>query len=193
MNLPIFAYGNNVLKAQAQDVTPDYPNLKELIDNMWQTMSDARGCGLAAPQVGKSLKLFVADSKILYDSMEDDEREELFVDGDTGIREVFINAEILSLSEDKWEDVEACLSLPYLSGKVERSWSVEMKYQNQNFETITKTFSGMTARVILHEYDHTQGILYIDRVKTLSKKLMENKLKKLLNGKLVPQYKMKFK
>lgn len=193
MKLPIFAYGNNVLKTKAEAVTPDFLNLNELIDNMWETMEKANGCGLAAPQVGKSLRLFVADSKVLYDVMNEDERAELFEPNDTGIRRVFINPQIKNLSEEQWEEAEGCLSLPFLSGKVARSWSVELSYQNEQFETITETFSGMTARVILHEYDHLKGILYIDRVKPLAKKLMQSKLQKLLKGNLVPAYAMKFK
>lgn len=193
MKLPIFAYGNNVLKTKAEAVTSDYPNLNELIANMWETMEKANGCGLAAPQVGKSLRLFVADSIVMYDAMTDKERAELFELNDTGIRRVFINPQIKNLSEEQWEEAEGCLSLPFLSGKVARSWSVELSYQNEQFETITETFSGMTARVILHEYDHLEGILYIDRVKPLAKKLMQSKLQKLLKGNLVPAYAMKFK
>lgn len=193
MKLPIFTYGNNVLKTKAEAVTSDYPNLNELIANMWETMEKANGCGLAATQVGKSLRLFVADSIVMYDAMTDKERAELFELNNTGIRRVFINPQIKNLSEEQWEEAEGCLSLPFLSGKVARSWSVELSYQNEQFETITETFSGMTARVILHEYDHLEGILYIDRMKPLAKKLMQSKLQKLLKGNLVPAYAMKFK
>jgi len=193
MKLPVYGYGNNVLKMTADKVEQDYPGLDTLITDMWETMENAQGCGLAAPQIGKPLQLFVADSKILFDNMGETERKDVFTEGDTGIREVFINTEIISLSENKWEETEGCLSLPFLSGKVVRSWSVEVQYQNQHFETIQKKFSGMTARVILHEYDHTQGILYIDRVKPLSKKLMESKLKQVLKGNVTTPYKMKFK
>ena len=182
MKLPIFAYGNNVLKVKAQAVASDFPNLHELIANMWETMEKANGCGL-----------FVADSQLLYEAMDERDKIAYFEKGDTGIRRVFINPQIKNLSEEQWEEVEGCLSLPFLSGKVARSWSVELSYQNEQFETITETFSGMTARVILHEYDHLEGILYIDRVKPLTKKLMQSKLQKLLKGKLQPNYFMKFK
>ena len=193
MKLPIFAYGNNVLKVKAQAVASDFPNLHELIANMWETMEKANGCGLAAPQVGKSLRLFVADSQLLYEAMDERDKIAYFEKGDTGIRRVFINPQIKNISEEQWEEAEGCLSLPFLSGKVARSWSVELSYQNEQFETITETFSGMTARVILHEYDHLEGILYIDRVKPLAKKLMQSKLQKLLKGNLFPAYAMKFK
>ncbi|CAI9686882.1 Peptide deformylase [Elizabethkingia anophelis] len=193
MKLPVYGYGNNVLKMTADKVEQDYPGLDTLIADMWETMENAQGCGLAAPQIGKPLQLFVADSKVLFDNMDETERKDFYTEGDRGIREVFINTELVSLSENKWEETEGCLSLPFLSGKVVRSWSVEVQYQNQHFETIQKKFSGMTARVILHEYDHTQGILYIDRVKPLSKKLMESKLKQVLKGNVTTPYKMKFK
>lgn len=193
MKLAVYGYGNNVLKMTADKVDTGFQGLDTLIADMWETMEQAQGCGLAAPQIGKSLQLFVADSKILYDNMDETERKAIFTQGDTGIREVFLNTEIISLSDNKWEETEGCLSLPFLSGKVVRSWSVEVQYQNQHFETIRKKFSGMTARVILHEYDHTQAILYIDRVKPLSKKLMEGKLKQVLKGKVATPYKMKFK
>ena len=122
MKLPIFAYGNNVLKVKAQAVASDFPNLHELIANMWETMEKANGCGLAAPQVGKSLRLFVADSQLLYEAMDERDKIAYFEKGDTGIRRVFINPQIKNLSEEQWEEVEGCLSLPFLSGKVARSW-----------------------------------------------------------------------
>lgn len=193
MKLAVYGYGNTVLKTEAEKVGKDFPKLGRLIADMWETMENAQGCGLAAPQIGKPLQLFVADSKILFDNMGETERKDVFTEDDTGIREVFINTKIISLSEDKWEETEGCLSLPFLSGKVVRSWSVEVQYENKHFETIQKKFSGMTARVILHEYDHTQGILYIDRVKPLSKKLMESKLRQVLKGNVTTPYKMKFK
>ncbi|MGO2358985.1 MAG: peptide deformylase [Mesonia sp.] len=193
MKLAVYGYGNTVLKTKAEKVGKNFPKLGRLIADMWETMENAQGCGLAAPQIGKPLQLFVADSKILFDNMGETERKDVFTEDDTGIREVFINTKIISLSEDKWEETEGCLSLPFLSGKVVRSWSVEVQYENKHFETIQKKFSGMTARVILHEYDHTQGILYIDRVKPLSKKLMESKLRQVLKGNVTTPYKMKFK
>ena len=193
MKLAVYAYGNTVLKTETEKVEKDFPELNKLISDMWETMEQAEGCGLASSQVGKSIQLFVADSKILYDHMDEAERGQKFSKGDLGIRDVFINTEIISLSEGEWEETEGCLSLPFLSGKVARSWSVKVQYQNSDFETIRKTFKGMTARIILHEYDHTQGVLYIDRVKPLSKRLMTSKLKQLLKGKVNTHYRMKFK
>ena len=113
MKLPIFAYGNNVLKVKAQAVASDFPNLHELIANMWETMEKANGCGLAAPQVGKSLRLFVADSQLLYEAMDERDKIAYFEKGDTGIRRVFINPQIKNLAEEQWEEAEGCLSLPF--------------------------------------------------------------------------------
>lgn len=192
MEFPIYAYGNNILKTKTTELLKNFPKLDMVICNMWETMEKAHGCGLAAPQIGKSIQLFIVDTKVLFDNMNETERNLLFAEGDNGIREVFINTKIVNQSEEKWEETEACLSLPFLSGKVVRSWSIEVQYQNQHFETIKRKFSGMTARVILHEYDHTQGVLYIDHLKKFSRKLMEGKLKKIYNGKVERLYKMKF-
>ncbi|MGI9527350.1 MAG: peptide deformylase [Weeksellaceae bacterium] len=194
MKLAIYGYGHTVLKNKSHKVKPNHPHLKELIQNMWETMEAAEGCGLAAPQIGKSLQLFVADSKIIYDSLSQENKTLYFKEGDHGVRDVFMNMEIMHHSSNQmWEETEGCLSLPSISGKVIRPWEITVRYQNQKFETITQTFSGMTARVILHEYDHTQGILYTDRIKGLGKKLLEFKLKKIQNGNIVPPHQMKFK
>lgn len=192
MNLPIYGYGNQVLTKQAERVEKGFPDLDILIANMWRTMSYACGCGLAASQIGKPIQLFVVDSVVLYCSMSHNELDEFFETGDTGIHEVFINAEIISESIRRWEDIEGCLSVPYLSGKVIRPWSVRVRYENEHFELQEKDFSGMTARVILHEYDHTQGILYLNRLKPDFRMMIEDKLKLLLKGKWRAPYKMKF-
>lgn len=192
MNLPIYGYGNQVLKKQAQHVEKGFSDLNILIADMWQTMAEACGCGLAASQIGKPIQLFIVDSALLYCNMIQSESDEFFEPGDTGIREVFINAQIISESDRKWEDIEGCLSLPYLSGKVSRSWSITVRYQNEQFELLEKEFSGMTARVILHEYDHTQGMLYINRLKPGLRMLLETRLKLLLKGKAYIPYTMKF-
>ena len=126
MKLPIFAYGNNVLKVKAQAVASDFPNLHELIANMWETMEKANGCGLAAPQVGKSLRLFVADSQLLYEAMDERDKIAYFEKGDTGIRRVFINPQIKNLSEEQWEEAEGCLSLPFLI-KIETTFIIYSK------------------------------------------------------------------
>ncbi|MGO3241206.1 MAG: peptide deformylase [Sphingobacteriaceae bacterium] len=191
MTLTIYGYGSAVLKKQTLPIDSTYPELDRLIADMWETMGDASGCGLAAPQIGRSISLFVVDSRLVYMGLSDKERESCFSPGDEGIREVFINAQITSYSEEEWEEVEGCLSVPTLSGRVTRPWTIRVRYENQYFEKKEKEFSGMTARIIAHEYDHTQGMLYIERLKPLSKQLIASKLKQLAKNKVQVRYKMK--
>ena len=192
MALAVTAYGNKVLREVCDEIVSDHEGLQELIDNMWETMYDANGVGLAAPQVNKPIRLFVIDTEQVYDNMDEGEdRDDLF-EGNKGIKEVFINAEIVGESEEGWEENEGCLSLPDINGEVERAWSVEIAYLDRNFEKQTKTFSGFTARVIQHEYDHTEGILYIDHVAGISKRLMKGRLSKIAEGKVATSYRMRF-
>lgn len=191
MTLTIYGYGSAVLKKQTLPIDSTYPELDRLIADMWETMGDASGCGLAAPQIGRSISLFVVDSRLVYMGLSDKERKSCFSPGDEGIREVFINAQITSYSEEEWEELEGCLSVPTLSGRVIRPWTIRVRYENQYFEKIEKEFNGMTARIIAHEYDHTQGKLYIERLKPLGKQLIASKLKQLVKNKVQVRYKMK--
>ena len=192
MNLPIIAYGNSVLRQKCSIVTENSPKVQQLIQDMWETMENANGCGLSCSQVGKPLQLFVADSRIVYQNMDTEDRLLYFGKDDKGIRETFINARIIGTSEETWEDYEGCLSIPGLSQKVERPWEITIEYLDQDFIKHTKTFTGQTARIVQHEYDHTLGILYTDRLKPLTKKMMESKLKKIINRNVTAGYPMKF-
>ncbi|WP_205507965.1 peptide deformylase [Longitalea arenae] len=192
MQLPILSYGHSVLREKCQAIEAGYPGLQSLIDNIWETMYGANGCGLAAPQVNVPVRLFLVDSKTTFDKMTDDERKEFFHPDDTGIVETFINATIVDESEETWIDEEGCLSIPALSGRVNRAWSITMEYVNRAFEPQKKTFYGATARMIQHEYDHTEGILYLDYLKPLTRKLFQGKLEKIAKGQIRAKYPMKF-
>jgi peptide deformylase len=192
MILPIVSYGNSILKKKCKNIEEEYPDLKKLIDNMWETLYSASGCGLAAPQINHSIKLFIVDTKTTYDNMKDDEREEYF-SGDTGIVKEFINAKIIERSMKTHVEKEGCLSIPSLNEKVERPWSIIIEYYDVNFRKKKKVFSGYTARAIQHEYDHTEGILYIDHLKPARQKALGEKLQNISVGDVEVDYKMKFK
>ncbi|MCU4177851.1 peptide deformylase [Carboxylicivirga sp. N1Y90] len=191
MALAVTAYGNKVLRKVCDDITAEYDGLQVLIDNMWETMYEASGVGLAAPQVNKTIRLFVVDTAQVYEGMNEEDREDLFEE-EEGVKEVFINAQITGESEEFWAEQEGCLSLPDINGEVERPWSIEIEYYDRDFKKQVKTFSGYNARVIQHEYDHTEGVLYIDHVSGISKRLMKNKLAKIAEGKVAPKYRMRF-
>lgn len=190
MILPIVAYGHPVLRKVAEDITPDYPNLKELIANMWETMYGSNGVGVAAPQINKSIRLFVVDSKQIIDNLEDDEKNDY--PGDNGIKEVFINAQIVETGGKEWAYNEGCLSIPKVREDVNRAETVTLSYVNENFEPQQKTFTGVTARVILHEYDHIDGKLFIDHLKPLKRRMLKSKLEDITKGKVRVDYKMTF-
>jgi peptide deformylase len=192
MQLPILAYGHDILRRQCDEIDSSYPDLNKLIDNMWETMYGANGCGLAAPQVNVPVRLFLVDSKSTHDRMDEDVREDYFVPEDTGIVETFINANIIDESDDAWIDEEGCLSIPELAERVKRPWSITIEYYNRNFEKQTKTFYGTTARMIQHEYDHIEGVLYLDYLKPLTRKLLQGKLEKIAKGQIKAKYPMQF-
>jgi peptide deformylase len=190
MILPIVAYGQSILRQKCKDIDPHYPDVDQLINDMWETLYPADGTGLAAPQVNHTIKLFIVDSGEIYDRMEPEERAEFFV-GDNGIKETFINAKITRYSDDLWTEYEGCLSIPTLSEEVERPWSITIEYLDRDFQKQTKTYSGTTARVIQHEYDHTEGKLYLDYVNPLRRKLLNGKLTRISNGQIKTKYRMK--
>ncbi len=192
MKLPIEAYGNQILRQKCTDVSIKNDELSRLIENMWETMNYANGCGLAAPQIGETINLFIVDTKSTYEMIETADRIGYFEKDDNGITETFINAKILSFSSKKWTDYEGCLSLPGISKDVVRAWSIKIEYYDWDFKKQTRVFGGYTARVIQHEYDHTKGILYIDRINPLTKRLIEGKLKKILRKQIETKYLMKF-
>lgn len=182
MILPIYAYGNPVLKKRGSDIDKDYPGLDDLIRDMWETMYNAHGVGLAAPQIGRSIRLFVVDTKQL-------EKEDKDIEG---IKQVFINAEILEEEGDHWDYEEGCLSIPEIRGDVSRQEEIHIRYLDENFEEHEKTFSGINARVIQHEYDHIDGILFTELLKPLRKRRIKRKLEDIRKGKISPDYRMKF-
>lgn len=184
MILPIYAYGHHVLKKPSLEVNIDDPLLPQLIADMWETMYNAKGIGLAAPQVGRSLRFFLVDTAQI--EREDDDQE-------VGVKDLFINPTIIEETGEFWSYEEGCLSIPKLTGEVERQESVTIKYINSDFEKKIETFTGMNARVIQHEYDHIEGILFTERLKPLKRRMINRKLENIRKGKIAPPYKMKFK
>jgi peptide deformylase len=190
MILPIVAYGHPVLRKIAVDIPQDYPQLDKLIADMWETMYNSNGVGLAAPQVNKDIRLFVMDTVQMFESMNDDEKAEY--PDDPGFKGVFINAHVVELDGEEWPYNEGCLSIPKIREDIYRHETVTLKFMDQNFETQEQTFSGLTARVILHEYDHIDGKLFIDYLSPLKRKLMKGKLTDISKGKISVDYKMLF-
>ena len=189
MILPIVAYGDPVLKKKAKPIDKDYPKLEELISNMWDTMYNAYGVGLAAPQVGVPIRLFVIDAAPFAedDDLTAEEKEYL-----KGFKRVFINAKVIEETGDEWAFSEGCLSIPDVREDIFRKPEVTIEYQDQNFETKKETFTGLAARVVQHEYDHTEGILFTEKISSLKKRLINGRLKKISSGKIRVDYKMRF-
>jgi peptide deformylase len=160
MVLPIVAYGNPVLRKVGHEITPDYPDLKKLIDDMWETMYNSKGVGLAAPQINRDIRLFVMDSIQIIEGLEEDEKDDY--PGDNGYKGVFINAKIIEEDGEDWPYNEGCLSIPKIREDILRKESVTIRFLDESFTPHTQTFDGVTARVILHEYDHIDGKLFID-------------------------------
>jgi peptide deformylase len=190
MILPIVAYGTPILRAVSKDITPDYPNLAKLIEDMWETMYSSNGVGLAAPQINRDIRLFVVDSSQIFTNLDEDEKDK-YPDG-PGIKQVFINAHITAMNGEEWAYNEGCLSIPKIREDVVRSEEVELEWVDEHFEPHAATFNGITARVILHEYDHIEGKLFIDYLKPLKRKLLKSKLDDITRGKINVDYKMSF-
>lgn len=186
MVLPIYAYGHPVLKKMAVPIAPDFPELKDLIGNMWETMYHAEGVGLAAPQIGQAIRLFVIDTLQIDD---DDEEKKTKSEG---FKKVFINAQKVEETGNPWTYEEGCLSIPRIRGDVERPDTIRLRYLDENFAEHEETFIGVNARVIQHEYDHIDGILFTERLKPLKKRLIQRKLEDIRVGKIKTDYKMKF-
>lgn len=183
MLLPIYAYGQPTLKKVGEPIGPDYPELAKLIDDMWETMYHAEGVGLAAPQIGKSIRLFVIDTLQLAEK-----REQKF----EGFKKVFINAQKIEERGDLWAYEEGCLSIPDIRGDVDRPQVITLRYQDENFVEHTETFDGVNARVIQHEYDHTDGILFVEHLKPIKRSMIRNRLENIRKGKVQADYKLKF-
>lgn len=190
MILPIVAYGHPVLRKLATDIKADYPRLDKFIEDMWETMYASSGVGLAAPQVNKGIRLFVVDTEQMFLHM-DEEEKEMYPDV-PGVKGVFINAHIVELEGDEWAYNEGCLSIPKIREDIYRQETVTLRYNDPEFKIHTQTFAGLSARVILHEYDHIEGKLFIDHVSALKRKLMKGKLNDISKGKINVDYKMMF-
>jgi peptide deformylase len=180
MVLPIVAYGDSVLKKEAKNITKDELDLPKLIGDMFDTMNNAGGIGLAAPQIGKSIRVFIADASPL----EEEESKDF--------KKVFINPTILEESGEEWSYNEGCLSIPGIRGEVVRPSKVKIHYFDENWKEHTEEYSGMPARIIQHEYDHIEGVLFVDHFSSLKKQLLKGKLKDVSKGDVDVAYRMKF-
>lgn len=187
MILPIVAYGDPVLKKVAKNIESDYKGLSDLIDNMFETMYSASGVGLAAPQIGKSIRLFIVDASPFGEDEEDPEAQKV-----KDFKEVFINAQIIERTGEEWPFQEGCLSIPNIREDVNREYSIKIKYYNRDWELQQKVFDGYAARIIQHEYDHIDGILFTDLLNPLKKRMLKRKLQDISKGIVDVNYKMKF-
>ena len=189
MIIPIYGYGEPVLRKIGEVITPDYPNLKEIITNMYDTMYNACGVGLAAPQVGLAIRLFIINTEPFSDSddLTKEEQEQL-----KEFKRTFINAKMLKEEGEEWSFNEGCLSIPDVREDVFRNETITIEYCDEDFITKTEVFYGLIARVIQHEYDHIEGILFTDKISSLKKTLIKKKLQNIMEGKARPDYRMKF-
>ena len=184
MILPIIAFGAQILRKKCENITADYPELDSLLVNMWETMYEASGIGLAAPQVNKAIRLFLIDTTPFIDDDEESEEEV--------VKKVFINARVIEETGDKWIFNEGCLSIPDLREDIIRRSSITIEYFDENFKKHIDVFDGLTARVIQHEYDHINGVLFIDKVSPLRKRMIKGKLIDISKGMVSTSYKMRF-
>lgn len=181
MIYPIVAYGDPVLKKVAEDIDKNDPDfdLKQLVEDMYETMYNASGVGLAAPQIGKSLRLFVIDAERMDEEL-------------VGMKKAFINPQIIEEEGDEWAFEEGCLSIPNIRADIMRPPKIKIHYFDENWNEFEEEFEDLTARIIQHEYDHIEGILFTDYVKGLKKRMMKSKLNNISKGKVKVDYKMKF-
>ena len=187
MILPILAYGDPVLKKKAVEIDRDHPGLDSLIEDMFETMYGAKGIGLAAPQVGESIRLFIVDASPFGEDEEDPEAEKV-----KDFKEVFINAEILESTGDTWPFEEGCLSIPNIREEVQREERIKIRYYDADWNLREREFDGYAARIIQHEYDHIEGVLFTDRLNPLKKRMLKRKLTDISKGSTKVDYKMKF-
>lgn len=189
MILPIVGYGDPVLRKVGEDISAEYPNLKETIVNMYETMYNAYGIGLAAPQVGLSIRLFVVDTEPFSDSddLSDEEKVQL-----KSFKKTFINPKMIAEEGEEWGFNEGCLSIPDVREDVYRHEKITIEYFDEDFNKKTEVYDGLIARVIQHEYDHIEGILFTDLISSLKKQLIKKKLQNIMEGKARPDYRMKF-
>jgi len=189
MILPIVAYGAPVLKKEAVEISNEYPNLDQLIENMWETMYASNGVGLAAPQIGLSIRLFVIDAAPFSEDEELDEAEVTLL---KTFKKAFINPTIIEEDGPIWEFNEGCLSIPDVREDVSRHERIRIHYWDEQFKEQELVLTGLAARVVQHEYDHIEGILFTDKLSPLKKRLIKGKLNNISKGKIDVEYKMKF-
>ena len=182
MILPVIAFGDPILRKVGEEISSDFEGLSELIENMWETMYAAEGVGIAAPQIGKAIRLFVIDASPF--SEEEPQLEDF--------KKIFLNAEIVEESGEEWLFQEGCLSIPKIRENVKRYEKIKIKYQDENFNTFEEEFSGLAARVIQHEFDHIEGILFTDKINPLKKKMIKRKLTDITKGNVKTGYRMRF-
>ncbi|MGZ3883450.1 MAG: peptide deformylase [Bacteroidia bacterium] len=191
MVLPIVVYGDPVLRKVAVNIDKDYPNLKQLIQDMFETMYQANGVGLAAPQVNKPIRLFVVDATPFAETEEGEEPEysKEEIEQMNNFKRVFINAKILEESGEEWKFNEGCLSIPKVREDVERKPKIRIEYYDENFKKHTEDYEGVVARVIQHEYDHIEGILFTDKISPFKRRLISGKLNSISKGNFSADYK----
>lgn len=184
MVLPVYVYGMSVLRKVAQEIPEDFEDLDQLIEDMFETMRASDGIGLAAPQVGKSLRIFVVDTTPISDNNDEPELKDF--------KRVFINPYILEEWDDPWSFEEGCLSLPNIREEVSRPSKVRIEYFDENWNLMEEEFDGIRARVIQHEYDHLEGKLFVDKINPIRRKLISPRLNAISRGKADCDYKMVF-
>ncbi len=189
MTLSIVAYGDPVLRKKGKTIDADYAQLDELIANMWETMYKAKGVGLAAPQIGLPIRLFVIDTGPFAEDEDFTEEEQEIL---KAFKRVFINAEMVEEEGKNWTFNEGCLSIPDIREDVSRKDTITIRYMDENFKEQTQTFNGLLARVIQHEYDHIEGVLFTDKLSSLKRRLLKGKLNNISKGNIVVEYKMRF-
>jgi len=189
MKLPIIAYGDPVLRKLGKNIDKEYPALESLLENMFETMYGAKGIGLAAPQIGLPIRIFIIDATPFQDDEELEVEERDFLGN---FKQVFINARIIEETGDEWVFNEGCLSIPDVREDVFRNETIKIEYFDEKFEKHTKKFSGIAARIIQHEYDHIEGILFTDKLSSLKKRLIKGKLSNISKGKIRIDYRMRF-
>jgi peptide deformylase len=190
MTLPIVAYGTPILREIAKDIDSDYNGLAKLIEDMWETMYASNGVGLAAPQVNKNIRLFVMDSEQIFANLDAGDKGKY--PDEPGIKQVFINARVTGVNGKEWSYNEGCLSIPKIREDITRREEVTLEYMDDQFNLQTGSFTGITARIIQHEYDHIEGKLFIDYLRPLKRKLLKGKLDDITKGKVKVDYKMVF-
>jgi peptide deformylase len=190
MILPVVAYGSPILRKVCDNITPEYPELNKLLSDMWETLYNSNGVGLAAPQINKAIRLFIVDTIQIVEDFNDEDKKKY--PNEVPTKQVFINARKIEDTGDLWPYNEGCLSIPKVREDIQRNSHVRIKYLDENFTVKEGVFHGITARVIQHEYDHIEGKLFIDYLSQLKRRLIKKKLDDITNGKVKTDYRMLF-